>query len=487
MKVQNMELNEIRREYSKTDNNFIIRIRDNDKENDIVYYNGIKAFEIEKEGKEYNIKIADNIFNLNKTNIEKFYKDEDKQGLTVEALKEAISEARITLRDYFPKELEKITIKISANGFASLSEENETKKEFINSVKKRIAKIQENYGKYLKEKLSYEKIMAGMTKKKTKNSEYFVYEIQLNDIKKTNSEEHIKTMVNLEYDFITCFIFDENMKYKRIFTKPEFSYQEDENNVTVIQRKKYNNNFKTFIKKVIGDYEIQTKTEKEKRYQHLFMTSNILANKYADFENIYRFEEEYYTDRGGESSDRGRIDCVFVKINENINENKPNAELYLIELKVDNKVIGSSNGVNKHLIDIKNLENNQNFISDLEKNINDRRRILEEGTEIKIDKNKIHFWTIIAISTEDEVEGVAEMLYTNLENPEYIKNEKNKLPKNSVVLSEEIRKVKASGIKDVKFLFDKWEYHIDANKLSNKYLFEATTRDELMNKWKQKK
>ena len=76
------------------------------------------------------------------------------------------------------------------------------------------------------------------------------------------------------------------------------------------------------------------------------------------------------------------------------------------------------------------------------------------------------------------------MLYKNLENPKYIEDKRNKLPEESVVLSEQIKKVKDMGI-DVKFLFDKWNDKMNYNKLSNKYLFEAKTPEELLSKWKE--
>ena len=48
--------------------------------------------------------------------------------------------------------------------------------------------------------------------------------------------------------------------------------------------------------------------------------NNVIGDKYEDFKDIYRFEEEYYTDEGTKSNNKGRIDCVFVKIKENIVE-----------------------------------------------------------------------------------------------------------------------------------------------------------------------
>ena len=91
MKITNINLNELRKEYAKPP--FAIRIRENKKEEnkkeenkkeknkkvdnnikDIVYYNGIRAFYIENANctKDYAIiNIPDNIYKLNKTNLEK--------------------------------------------------------------------------------------------------------------------------------------------------------------------------------------------------------------------------------------------------------------------------------------------------------------------------------------------------------------------------------------------------------------------------------
>lgn len=482
MKIDNMKLEEIRERYGKEKGDFFIRIREQG--NDIVYYNGIKAFEIRKNGEKVSkIIIADNIFNLNRTNIQNFTKN-------TEDLKSAIKQVRKDLNGYFPRELNKITLEISRKNYENVEMNDKNREKFSDSIE-RIKKIVEtNYRNYIEDKLDKEKIKEELNKK-YENNEKLTYEIYLKnrrDIKEYKEDSYIEKIVDIEYDFINCFIFDENINYIPLFTIPKFKYK---NNEEIQIGKEEYEKFEEIIKQAIEDYEKKTKVEKEKKYQHIFMTSEILINKYITFKNIYRFEEEYYT-KEKSKKDRGRIDCIFVKIDENskvINEDKPNAELYLIELKVDEGVIGGSNGVNKHLNDIEKLKANEekfdDFINLLQERIAYRKSYIEsKNIKIKIDRDNIHFWTIIAISKKESVEEVANMLYKNLENPKYIEDKRNKLPEESVVLSEQIKKVKDMGI-DVKFLFDKWNDKMNYNKLSNKYLFEAKTPEELLSKWKE--
>ena len=61
MKINNMKLEEVRERYGKEKRDFFIRIREQG--NDIVYYNGIKAFEIKKNRGKIS-KIIEQIFKI---------------------------------------------------------------------------------------------------------------------------------------------------------------------------------------------------------------------------------------------------------------------------------------------------------------------------------------------------------------------------------------------------------------------------------------
>ncbi len=205
------------------------------------------------------------------------------------------------------------------------------------------------------------------------------------------------------------------------------------------------------------------------------MISNLLNDKLEDFKNIYRFEEEYYTSEKNETNDdKGRIDCVFAKIDEN-SKDSFNTEIYLIELKVDENVIDGTNGINKHLIDIEKLKFDT-FIKNLESRINYRINVLEEYasiSSIKINPKKFNFWTIVAISDKNHAEQVAEKLI-KLTDKEKIDKEidSGNLPKESKVIDEQIYQVekakKSEGIEvSIKFFFDK-------NSIDNPYNLSKT-------------
>lgn len=469
MQVQDIKLREIRKKYANSQSKFFIRIRENS--NDIVYYNGIKAFEIKKssENEISEIVMPDSIFTLNKTNIVKFRANS-------EELITAIKDMRRSLKKYFPQQLEKIVIRIKRESYKSILENSEKRECFIKKLDELRKRIESNkrYSKYieLSDILSISEQINAQYENTSNNQQELKYEIKItNSNNPVSEDEYIEDMVNLEYDVITSLILKEDKTYHvqtAIFSIPIFRY----GNSNIQLSKEQYNEFETFIITAIEKYEEQTKTEKEKKYQHLFMKFSNLERKIKDFENIYRFEEEYSTDELN-SSEKGRIDCVFAKINKETSKNGYNTEIYLIELKVDEKVIDGTNGVHKHLIDIQNLCKNkstfENFLTQLKLRIEYRRKELnEEPIEIKIDPKNIHFWTIIAISNREcALEVAKKIIYLTKE--ENIEKDKvsGKLPKKSIILDDQIKQLKLEGI-DVKFFFDK---HL-ANELSDVQLFQ---------------
>lgn len=488
MGIKNIELSTIRERYTKRDNDFIIRIREDS--NDIVYYNGNKAFELVKDEEDKEkikkIIIRDNIFNFNSKNI---------ANIDINKLKEELQNSRKNIQKYTDiRILKSVTLQISANTYKKILNDKKEMQDFELRINKLQTAIEKDYEKYINPKeLNIEKVKETFEKKLKNKKEQSIleYKIYLKNNTKfaiENTDKYIKDTISIEYLFIKECIFEDNntIKNNSRFKIPQFykeAIEHKENDILDLKE------LENEIKKAIDNYETYTKMDVEKKYQHIFMTSNILADKYETFKDIYRFEEEYYTDEGIKSNDKGRIDCVFVKINENISENELDAELYLIELKVDSKVIGGSNGVNKHLIDIEKITNNKKFITNLQKRINYRREVLKEGKAIKLNPNKIHFWTIIAISDKKQAKKVAKMLFDNLMNEEYIKNnmkkKTNKMPKESLVLNEQIKQVKDKEV-DVKFLFDKWDYNTDTlskEKLLEIKSFNDENKEKLLDMW----
>ena len=132
----------------------------------------------------------------------------------------------------------------------------------------------------------------------------------------------------------------------------------------------------------------------------------------CEFKGIFNnkvipFECEYYID---EVKQDGRIDVVFYSVN-STNNIDTLTDLYLIELKVDTKVLGESNGVHKHLLDIKNIKSmNNNFYNDLEKRIKYRYNF-ENNKELKIGKYQTHFYIIIG-QCDKSTKGILQSLKT---------------------------------------------------------------------------
>lgn len=107
----------------------------------------------------------------------------------------------------------------------------------------------------------------------------------------------------------------------------------------------------------------------EKTYQQLLMNKmfdknereNLLAADNCPFKDSYAYEMEYNlyaanrTDRK-QGTKKGRVDNIF------INSNK----ILFTELKYDEKVIGDTNGIHKHLIDLINgFEKNDEALSEI--------------------------------------------------------------------------------------------------------------------------
>lgn len=151
---------------------------------------------------------------------------------------------------------------------------------------------------------------------------------------------------------------------------------------------------KKFVPKLIKDYFEYTKPEIEKYYQHLFLLYKdelcLRSKKMFSKNNVKPFEEEYYID---EINKDGRIDCIFYKDDQTFITN-----IYLIEIKVDTNVIGNSNGLHKHLLDIRHINDmNEDFYKTIIERINYRNKILYNcNTELEAATNlKKHFFIVI--------------------------------------------------------------------------------------------
>ena len=446
MDLLKIQINDFRNLYLNN-NEFVIMIRDeNDPinkntKNDIVYFNGIKAFEIEKNKNQIkNIIIKDNIYKINTTNV----KNNSKEKII-----KSIETVRNKISEYLPLKLTKIEFQTSKNHNLF----DDAKNKFINDI-----------SKYIKMGYTDGKIKLKETSK-TK-----IYFIEFNQELLKND---MNAMLEIEYSFIKNFKISENGKEPYIIKNIKFIF--DNLKDKTITKIKDINKFNDTIKECINNYEKLTKEELEKKYQHQFMLSTNTLKKLDVFKNLYRFEEEYYTDESKKDENQsGRIDCLFLEINKDIL-----TDIYLIELKVNENVLGNSNGIHKHLIDIENLLKNKdkkmNFIYRLHKRVSYRREVeqlnkLKELEEECYENIKFHFYTIIAFADTSNNKTIKDhaletfKLINSLDNPEYIKNnraktkeeykEKNMLPCESEILSNHLKRLKESLKCDTKIYYD---------------------------------
>lgn len=365
--IINCSLEKFRKDFNKNFQGFYLRIREDS--NDIAYYNGIKAFEVAKnDDKSIKITIPKDAYELNATNV----RNSKEKGIDIVKV---INDLK---NKYFDETLIEIVIN---KGPKSYDKNNQLKS------RKAFENIRESLGKNLK---------------------YF--ENELNDdlvneiLNSFDNNESSKTIKVSSYgeDLNVEFIFIENCGEKYGLAKPEFKYEKVVNEKTIELEELYKD-----TKYAIEQYEKCTRINLEKKYQHQF----ILGAHNSSLLDMYPFEEEYYIKekKAGEASNdekNGRIDAVLYKRKENVLE-----DIYLIELKVDEKVIADNNGVLTHLDDIKNLITNidfnnideKNFFYILKDRIEYRIKALEDSNfEFKNDKNKIdykiHFYTIMGFT-----------------------------------------------------------------------------------------
>lgn len=377
--IINCSLENFRKDFNKNFQGFYLRIREDS--NDIAYYNGTRAFKVSiNDEKSIKITIPKDVYELNATNV----RNSKENGIDIVNI---INDLK---NKYFDEKLIEVIIK---KGPKSYDKNNHLKtREAFKNIKKSLGK----------------------------NLKYFENELNddlvnkiLDSFDNGESSETIKVSSYGE-DLKVEFIFIENCGEKYGFAKPKFKYEEIITEKTIKLEDLYKD-----TKNAIEKYEEGTRINLEKKYQHQF----ILGAHNSSLLNIYPFEEEYYIKEkktGNISSDEknGRIDGVLYKRKGNILE-----DIYLIELKVNEKVVAGDNGVLTHLDDIKNLIINTDFNNIDEKNffyilkdrIEYRIKALEDSKfQFKNNKNKIdfkvHFYTIMGFTNNNSKEKVIKYL-----------------------------------------------------------------------------
>ncbi len=422
-----MNLRELRNYFYKH-KDYIIRIRKDSP--DIVYYHGNKAFVILKKDKKCDydrIKLIPNIFLINDATIKKFEKSKTSNINLKEIVVETLSDMRNSVKDLmYIKDDARIKLEKSTSRTFDKDEVQDNLYNILNTF---------SYNKYF-----------------IKQGDNLIL-----------NKNHPEDLTNLEYDIFYAFVRDDkNKKFKTRngmrngWRKPKFDLYDFKeipiSNLTIKQNKELvlmSDITNINVNKAIEQYE-KIAYEEEKNYQYLFMIDEDTINsKHEDFKNIIHFEQEYYNYEKGYNKPiydgiedkkvkRGRIDTVFLNINA-----KKEGDIYFIELKYNDNVLGGSNGIHEHLIDmVKVLKNNdQKFKENLIKRVKYRFQELDIKKELEYIK-KINFWIVIGYE-ESKKENIKKILedFNNVKNFEYIKK-KYKLPEHSKPIVKHIKELK---------------------------------------------
>ncbi len=486
MIINNINLKKFRKKYASS-KEFIIKIRDKDKEinknrecQDIIYYNGIKAFCVENkscDAKHVKISIPENIYKLNRTNFTNLIRLSSNDIYEkINTFLDNICLIRESMKSYFKISLSEGKLKFGRSYFEDTYSAQGKKLSEYKKVRsfawKRLELLEEQLNK-LGTSINLEKIKAELNNLKPEGEIKFTLK---NSDKLTN-----RKIVEVETLFILYLTFtkidgklknDNRTGFKLPYMKIDISYHD-------IDVSKLNN-FNSAVENAILAYEKNTKEELEKKYQHYFMLSKMLQNN--GLPKCQAFEEEYYTFESdgekNEGKDRGRIDCIFLE------PKKSQSEIYLIELKVNEGVIGKVNdleehGINTHLYDIDKLLKNDDklnlndFLKNIVNRYNYRNKILGNFNRIHdSEKCNLHYWIICAINGKDfdeEQKHAKKVLnkIKKLEKDDVMNKLKvvNFLKENS---NEYYLKTYDGKRCDIKLLFNVWESKGDMDK--NKFL-----------------
>ena len=345
----------------------ILRIRKENDGDNIVYYNGNKAFNIYKSG----IKLPINVYKCNSREINKVKNDPQK----IKEYQNKMIKKCKNMKGYFDFSMQKIT-------FSRASNYNE--KLFKANLKKFENECESNE--------TFERI-----------GNSIIFDNKITDIKK---------IIKLQYYFLDYFSCSESLlKEIKFDYKAEYKKETNKANLEKLIKK---------VKDKIDKYE--GGEELEKKYQHQFM---LHANKSSIFEikdgeTVEHFEQEYGIINKKRNKE-GRIDCIFYKYKNE--EELVVTDIYLIELKVNDTVILGDNGVMTHLDDIKaflDFEDKGKYqkydLETLKKRIQNRIRILHDK-ESSVEAPKIHFYTIIGFKADEKnkLEDIKERVISDIE------------------------------------------------------------------------
>ncbi len=330
-----------------------MRIRKKSPKNNqyIVYYNGIKVFSYETQNKKFELNKA--VFLLNTKNYE---------AINMEPPEKLLEDIKTIEKKGFKFKIQK-TILIQS------SDNKKKYNQYKEIIQKEICQKCSNYvesctidedkiivvlknaeSMTFNDMFELAKIGFNITVAKSQKESRGVRKIEINNsIKLEIDEENLEKLKTKDFGTL------ENIMERRIniYCNPNYKDRKD-------------------------DFAIPSKTEsnQEKQFQQKLMEKiDIAENKSQEIidENTVPFEMEFtaYQNKKekGIKSIKGRIDNIFIR----------NHTLVLVELKYGSGVIGGTNGIHKHLIDI---------LSCFEKEKN-KKQILQEVTNYIKEKNEI--------------------------------------------------------------------------------------------------
>lgn len=385
-------LNDFRKDFNQLFPKFYLRIRNDGEEShddkyDIAYYDGNKAFTVseDQDSKEY-ILIGFSI-NTYKCNTSAVIKDLDS------TLLDNLISICEKMEQFFDFVMPEIKYEFAAS---VLKNNNFDKNRFIN-FEKEIKLINPNI----------------IFNRDDDNCKYTF-----------ENFNGVSDIIKVQYSFIKNIRLTDGKAMQNSIKKVEFNEfkviaKENDISIENIIALENPKSFINVVKDAISSYK--GKEGLEKKYQHQFLLYGNMRNLFFDNNcNILPFEQEYYIIENSKSKYNGRIDCIFYGYKNNLL-----TDIFLIEIKVDDGVLGLGNGIHKHLIDIYHLKDKylndevdnygKQFFKNLISRIETRREALGDTQLITSTKLKIHFYTVIGVSDVNKETSVYSYL-NNLNN-----------------------------------------------------------------------
>lgn len=307
-----------------------------------------------------------------------------------------------------------------------------------------------------------------------KNEEKFnnvLKELGAVEVKNNRYEINIKNLsIEDEYSLLKTIWIDYKKGRSNLFRDVRFDLNKLEKELTLQKIKKED------VINLIKDYFAYTKIEKEKYYQHLFLLDKdekSLRKKIMFFNNdVKPFEEEYYI---AETKDGdGRIDCIFYKEMDGYV-----TDIYMIEIKVDTGVIGGTNGLHKHLLDILHI-NDMSKDKDFYGKIIDRINYRNEE-KLKVAENlEKHFFIVIGRSNSSLEKVKKAIRNLNDETSSLYIKVKEKIDEKYKNKVEPLNKIYEKCLKDVdvKLFVDQTKWNVSDNFKPNYEDFTKWLKDE---------